>query len=209
MQLIAHRGDWTDPKDKNSAAAFRRALDKGYGIETDIRDLGGRLVISHDMPVDPELDLDGFLDLYTSSRAESMLALNIKSDGLAAALNQTLKRHGITRYFVFDMSVPDSLGYFSLGMDVFTRRSEYEGASTLDTKAQGVWIDRLSEGAVSRAAIAAELEAGRTVAIVSPELHRRPHLPAWVEWKTLFQNAPPEKVMLCTDLCDEAAAFFR
>jgi glycerophosphoryl diester phosphodiesterase len=34
--------------EQNTEAAFRRALENGFGIETDFRDCGGSLVVSHD-----------------------------------------------------------------------------------------------------------------------------------------------------------------
>jgi len=48
--ILAHRGAWTVPKERNSAEALKRALKSGFGIETDLRDLDGTVVISHDPP---------------------------------------------------------------------------------------------------------------------------------------------------------------
>src|SRR5438309_53835 len=50
MLVLAHRGWWSDPQDRNTRAAFAKAFAAGYGIETDVRDSAGRLVISHDPP---------------------------------------------------------------------------------------------------------------------------------------------------------------
>ena len=58
MQILAHRGRWRSPSEKNSEGAFRAALSAGYGIETDIRDFDGRLVISHDPARADAMDLD-------------------------------------------------------------------------------------------------------------------------------------------------------
>ena len=46
--IIAHRGLWKKPSEKNSKLALFKALENGFSIETDIRydkDIG--LVISH------------------------------------------------------------------------------------------------------------------------------------------------------------------
>jgi hypothetical protein len=43
------------------------------------------------------------------------------------------------------------------------------------------------------------------VAVVSPELHRRPHLTLWERLKYLRN---PSQVYLCTDLVKEAKEFF-
>ena len=42
-EVRAHRGWWLTPAEKNSKAAFERALAAGYGIETDVRDCDGEL----------------------------------------------------------------------------------------------------------------------------------------------------------------------
>ena len=112
MIILAHRGLWETPVDKNTRAALRRALAEGFGIETDIRDFDGRLVISHDPPRAEAMHLDDFLDDYVQSGGLGLLALNIKADGLQPALAEALadRRIGPDRYFVFDMAVPDALG---------------------------------------------------------------------------------------------------
>ena len=45
----AHRGLWNDERPENSLAAFRAAVEKGYGIELDVhRTRDGALVVHHD-----------------------------------------------------------------------------------------------------------------------------------------------------------------
>lgn len=48
IKIIAHRGMWFQQDEKNTFPAFERALQNGFGIETDFRDCNGELVISHD-----------------------------------------------------------------------------------------------------------------------------------------------------------------
>ena len=50
MKILAHRGFWADEEEKNTLSAFGKAFDSGFGIETDIRDRNGELVISHNPP---------------------------------------------------------------------------------------------------------------------------------------------------------------
>ena len=50
MIILSHRGYWKSEKERNQEVAFHRSFDLGYGTETDIRDIQGKLVISHDMP---------------------------------------------------------------------------------------------------------------------------------------------------------------
>ncbi len=69
--------------------AFRLELEKGYGIETDIRDRQGELVISHDMPCGGECSFSELLKIYKTIGNQTTLAINIKSDGLARTVKST------------------------------------------------------------------------------------------------------------------------
>ena len=81
MRIISHRGYWKTPSEKNTINAFQRSFDLGFGTETDIRDLAGEIVVSHDLPKGDEIRLEKFLALVSSyENAHSLtLALNIKS----------------------------------------------------------------------------------------------------------------------------------
>ncbi len=59
MQVISHRGYWKSAAEKNTTTAFARSFALGYGTETDVRDLNGELVISHDMPTQPAMTACG------------------------------------------------------------------------------------------------------------------------------------------------------
>ena len=49
VTLYAHRGLWNDRRPENSRAAFSAAVEKGYGIETDVRvSADGKLFLLHD-----------------------------------------------------------------------------------------------------------------------------------------------------------------
>lgn len=58
--IIAHRGFWKIASEKNSLVAFERAFSNGYGVETDIRDLMGGLVVEHDLPDESALPISAF-----------------------------------------------------------------------------------------------------------------------------------------------------
>jgi hypothetical protein len=213
MIILAHRGWWVSADEQNTRMSFERALSNGFGIETDIRDLNGRLVISHDMPVEPKvaLTVDDFFGIYRDIGGGQMLALNIKSDGMSAPLLEKLRRYGITNYFVFDMSIPDALSYVRAEIAVFTRRSEFEPPSRLERFAQGLWLDAFEDHFVSESAIRGCLSEGKFAAIVSPELHRRSHVEAWCSWRMLFDEIDEswrQKIALCTDFPDLAHETF-
>jgi len=208
MNYLAHRGFWRTPDEKNSETAIRRAFEYGFGIETDVRDCNGRLVISHDPPKTDAMDFASFIGIYLSYPDRTKLALNVKADGMQGAMKTMLDQAGVTNYVVFDMSVPDLLGYRKAAMPFYVRRSEFEGPSPLDADAAGVWLDSFERPFADGALLA---EAGTAtsgdIALVSPELHRRSHLEAWAYWRRVEKDYA-ERFWLCTDFPDEAQAFF-
>lgn len=210
FQILAHRGHWIAPSEKNSVLALERALSSGYGVETDIRDYGSNLVISHDMP-SPEMDLlsfNDFLNLYRENDSSGVLALNIKSDGLATAVKHALDHYQIDNYFVFDMSIPDTLAYLNADLEVFTRVSEYEFPPSFIQQATGIWVDHFS-GRQEQVEWAQDfLQAKQTVAFVSPELHKRAHLDIWAKLRPIVESDVSNNFLLCTDLPDRAMEFF-
>lgn len=206
MEFLAHRGWWKTPEEKNSMLSFRRALEAGYGIETDLRDCDGEIVISHDPPaVGRCVAFDQFLELYVECGAPGTLALNIKADGLQSAVAARLKANAVDRAFVFDMAVPDALGYLGQGLTTFTRHSEIEPEPSFYSWADGVWLDCFERDWFSADTVTGHLRSGKAVAVVSPELHRRPHV---TQWEGLKRVAQEPRLMLCTDFPDEAERFF-
>jgi len=206
MKLLCHRGIWRQPQEKNSAAALGAAIHQGLGIETDVRDMAGRLVISHDMPKGSSvLSLDELLADVQRTGRRPTLALNIKADGLHQALTQALAEHGIDHHFVFDMAVPDALGYARRGVPFAARLSELEPRSPLLDAAPWVWLDAFESEWYGMDLIQALLAEGKQVAVVSPELHGRPHGPLWAALQQLSTSAG---VHLCTDFVDQALEVF-
>ncbi len=209
LEILAHRGWWHQPKEKNSRTALARAFAAGYGIETDLRDCAGEIVVSHDMPQPDSMTFAALLDLYLSYPTRPTLALNVKADGMAATIAEQLATRGISQYFVFDMSVPDTLGYLAQDMTVFTRHSEYETGSPLDDRAAGIWLDAFERPFVVLDDLDRVLDRGQVAALVSPELHRKPHEDAWRVWRdALATRTDDARVMLCTDLPDRAQTYF-
>ena len=79
-RILAHRGYWRKPNEQNNISAIKLALQKGFGVETDVRDLNGNLVISHDPPKLKNIfDLASFCKLVVQTKSTARLALNIKS----------------------------------------------------------------------------------------------------------------------------------
>lgn len=209
IEILAHRGDWRQEAEKNSMAALQSALEAGFGLETDIRDLDGELVISHDVPLRGAVrPAEELLAFYAGHGCTGTLALNVKSDGLQDRLEALLRKYAVTRYFVFDMSVPDTLGYLKRGLTTFVRRSELEDHPALAARAAGIWLDELTGPWIDAGVVAREAAAAR-VAIVSPELHRREHLPQWAALgQALAAGAPADRLLLCTDFPHDARRHF-
>tara|TARA_B100001093_G_scaffold426218_1_gene420037 strand:+ start:60 stop:692 length:633 start_codon:yes stop_codon:yes gene_type:complete len=206
MKIISHRGYWQRESEKNSMTALARSLNVGFGIETDIRDYCGELVISHDIPRKSVLSFDKFLECSFDLCLEKnlTLALNIKSDGLAAKLSESLKKHSALDVFVFDMSIPDSRSYYSEDISVFTRMSEVEKPVWLDESA-GVWLDSFYSEWYDLDIVENFLSSGKRVCLVSPELHGRDHIKFWEKVRDLSQY---DNVLLCTDFPEDAIKYF-
>ncbi len=207
MHFLAHRGFWQSMEEKNSPAALRRALSEGFGVETDLRDAAQQLVIAHDPAGPGAQPVDEFFAAYAETKSTAALALNMKADGLRSLLKTLLRKHGIKNYFCFDMSAPETLGCARDGLRFFTRESEIETAPVLYNEAAGVWLDMFKSDWVTPGVIEKHLQAGKEAALVSPELHQRPHLPFWNALRAagLGKNS---SVLLCTDHPREARAFF-
>ena len=94
MNIISHRGYWLESAEKNISLSFERSFNLGFGTETDIRDYNGELVISHDIPTTSSMKIDDFFKLY-KSQSDSLLALNLKSDGLHSILKIKLEEFNI------------------------------------------------------------------------------------------------------------------
>lgn len=215
MIILAHRGLWQSATEKNSLAALREALQQGFGVETDLRDRNGRIVISHDPPTADAPTLDQFLDIYVESQSRQLLALNVKSDGLHQSIKDALTKRDIaaSQYFMFDMAVPDALGYLQHEMPCFTRESELEPSPAFLDDAAGVWLDCFHRDWINKDTIVKHCDAGRRVALVSPELHRRDRSSAWETWRLIYRalkaDGRQDMMMICTDYPREARDFFR
>lgn len=205
MQILAHRGKWLTVDEKNSVIALNRAFRDGYGVETDVRDYNGQLVISHDVPNGLEISFIEFCEIYNSYHSPLPLALNIKSDGLQLKLKNILDKYKIHNYFVFDMSLPDTLGYLQNGITTAIRLSEYEVQNSLFDLCEYVWLDSFIDTWYSVELIDNLIRLGKKVAIVSSELHKRDHMEQWEMLKRYSLN---DNVFLCTDLILEAERFF-
>lgn len=149
IKIIAHRGYWKTELEKNTMTALKRAIDCGYGFETDLRDCRGGLVISHNPPTGNEITVESVFEMYSQKQSDVPLALNIKADGLQELLAGLLAKYNINNYFVFDMSVCDTLSYTGQHFKIASRRSEYEKDMPFYMNSTTIWVDFFHERFIS------------------------------------------------------------
>ena len=203
-RILAHRGAWSkELLVPNSNEALLAALDAGFSLETDLRDLNGTVVVSHDPTIDDSvLTLRHFLaqisDVALSS--DLVLALNIKSDGLNSIMKDELKVLRDISHFFFDMSTPELVKYTKAGLSVGLRRSEFETLApqlSICSEPSAVWVDGFDSDWWKTSELL-ELGSGkRVVVLVSPELHGRDPAQVWKTFADEFHNNP--NLYICTD----------
>ena len=208
MKILSHRGYWKEITEKNKPIAFERAFSLGFGTETDIRDYKGKLVISHDIADESCTSVKEFFEIYNKYDNTLPLALNIKSDGLQIKLKELLEKYAITNYFVFDMSVPDGLGYLKKDIKTFTRESEYEKVPSFYNEACGIWLDEFKEHWIEKEVIKKHIKNNKQICIVSPDLHKREYKKEWQDYKSIEKKFGINHLMICTDYPEEAKEFF-
>ena len=209
MNVISHRGYWKNPDEKNGEIAFARSFRDGFGTETDLRDRDGELVVSHDPAGATAIPAERLLDIHQGHNSRLTLALNIKADGLQSMLTVLLRRFEPADFFVFDMSIPDTLVWMSHGVPFFTRHSDVEPSPALYKQAAGVWLDGFESDWWDVDVIRRHVDAGKRVCIVSPDLHRRDRRPVWDRLAENDFIHRSGEVILCTDFPGEAREIFK
>jgi hypothetical protein len=154
------------------------------------------------------MKFDCFLEFYVKYNDPILiLALNIKSDGLSLHLKEKLEQNLIENYFVFDMSIPDTVQYKLNGMKFFVRQSEFEQDLPFYDECTGIWLDSFNSIWYNQEVIARHLINGKKVCIVSPELHKRDKE---ILWRLLIKDElyKLDNLILCTDFPMEAYKYF-
>ncbi|PIT83949.1 hypothetical protein COU37_05705 [Candidatus Micrarchaeota archaeon CG10_big_fil_rev_8_21_14_0_10_45_29] len=215
MKILAHRGLWEHPSEKNSKKALLEAIKAGFGVETDLRDLDGEIVISHDMPNKGVLPLKGFLDEASQKPAfrKVIFALNIKSDGIGSQAKKILGEYGILEnFFFFDMSAPELYLYSQIfeKKNICTRISDIEQEPLLAGKAGWIWVDGFESDWQDWQGLAKKYPTHR-LGVVSPELHASHRKADYhIFWESLnkLDEKLIERICLCTDFPAKAKEFF-
>jgi hypothetical protein len=204
MKILAHRGFWENSVDKNSMEAFARAFRSGYGIETDVRDFNGELVVSHNIADESCIQFEDVLKMYEQVNVNLPIAINIKADGLQEKLLMLIRKYKLDNAFVFDMSVPEQVVYAKKQIPFFSRLSELETVPVQYDLASGIWMDEWEKEWITKEGVEKYVKNGKLVGVISPEIHGREYEKLWKDLKCI-QNL---NFMLCTDIPEKAKGFF-
>lgn len=209
IEIIAHRGIWKSQQEQNSIAAIHAALAAGFGVELDVRDLDGELVVAHDLPRAGAPRFDALYNEVSAIDVSRSWAVNVKADGLQDLLAPYAEKLG-RRAFVFDASVPELRKYQQRGFRTFTRFSDIEPDPHLYALAAGIWVDCFARDTHPAEVFAPWLSEGKRLCFVSPELHGRQRSGLWVWLRDWSKHlADKRSVALCTDFPCEAKEYFR
>ena len=214
IEIISHRGFWIKENEKNTIDAFKRSFEFGFGIETDIRDKNGTIVISHDIPKSLEnLSLKDFLEIYSSFKINMPIFLNVKSDGIKEMVSELLIQFEVSNYFLFDMSIPEMKRYSEgFPINFLTRISDLEEIPILLDKSKGIWIDSFYGNYTKFENLNKYIRGNFKLIFVSPELHNRNNNSFWRDLKSWLSSndihIKNQNIFLCTDDPLQAQQFF-
>jgi hypothetical protein len=218
MKILAHRGIWSNDKTKqNSYEAVLDSFENGFGVEIDIRDHNGEIVVAHDFPTDKNVrlvDLLKKLEKCGQLFRQNVWAVNIKADGLEQKIEEILKDyHLINNSFVFDMSLPSLVNFVKnkSTIPLCTRYSDVEkfAEPVMIDECSYIWVDSFYGKMPDFGHINFFLESGKHVVFVSDELHKRQEYKSY--WRLIVENVSAsfyDQVYICTDYPHEAKIYF-
>jgi hypothetical protein len=162
--FIAHRVNQLD--ETIAAEVFGAA----NGIEFDIRDTGGEIVVQHD----PFLGGQLFTDFLKFCPSNKFYIVNVKSEGIERRAITDLEAHGITQFFLLDCSIPMMIRLGKEGeRRLAVRFSEYESLATVEAMApfvSWVWVDVFTQLPLTNFVEKFIRQRGLKLCLVSPEL---------------------------------------
>ena len=123
-------------------------------------------------------------------------------------LKREIDKFALKNFFVFDMSIPDTIGYINESIPIYSRISEYEQVPAFYEQAAGLWVDAFKGIWFTPKLIEKYLSDGKQLCFVSPDLHKRDEMTLW---KMMKDNRWDKQnhVVLCTDFPDKATKYFQ
>ena len=156
MEILKHRVNSFDEINNN------------FGIELDVRDQNGELVVSHDLPDTSTIKLENFLQKIDKNK---LVAINIKSVEIEKRLKEIISNANLKNYFTFDWPIPALIKAQNNHLICAFRLSEYE--KELFPNCSWIWIDSFNEIWYDEKMLSDLKDKGYNLALVSPELHGR------------------------------------
>ena len=142
-----------------------------YGVEVDVRDFGGKLVLQHDPFVGGQ-DFEGYLKHYR----HAFIILNIKSEGIERKTIALAEKYRIQNYFLLDVSPPFIIKLTDEGVrKLAVRYSEFESIETallMKNRVDWLFVDSYKKLPLDRTVIG-KLGGKFKLCVVSPELWGR------------------------------------
>lgn len=149
-----------------------KTVPESMGIELDLRDQGGALILHHD-PFSTGILFEDLLKAYR----HAFIILNIKSEGIEEKVLELLAKYKIKHYFFLDVSFPALIKLWRAGeKNIAVRFSEYEPIEqclALKDKVSWVWVDCFNECPLDKQAFEILREHFK-ICLVSPELQKYP-----------------------------------
>lgn len=175
-----------------------REVPSHRGVEIDVRDYDGDLVLAHD-PLEGGVRLDDFLRACD----HALVIFNVKCAGLEDPVLELARRRGVERFFFLDVSGP-ALVALSQGGErrVAVRYSEHEPiefALAFAGRVDWVWVDcftRLPLDPASHRRLAEHFR----LCLVSPELQGHPRATVQ-DYRRQLDGLPVDAV--CTDFPED------
>jgi glycerophosphoryl diester phosphodiesterase len=220
--ILAHRANLTGPHSviENSLEACARALELGFGLETDLRrDATGAFYISHDThPRTPANSLEAYTELFRKYPAAE-LAINVKELGYEAALIELMKSGRLgarSFYFDFELLEPKTPGAAQKKLKSLPGGAAVRAASRLSDRnepltqclaipAEVVWGDEFDKLWLTESEAKQVRAAGRLLYMISPEIHGFDIATMRRRWQD-FKDWGVDGV--CTDFALDAKEFF-
>ena len=145
------------------------SLSSDFGVEVDLHFNDSSICVGHD-----PFDLDTTFDDYLDNFHHRFLAVNIKEEGIESMVFDSLKKHRIDQFFLFDLSFPSLMRIVRTGeRRMALRMSDFErieNVAHFQDKVDWIWLDtfqttnHLSDSFFN-------ILANFQICVVSPELH--------------------------------------
>lgn len=145
------------------------SVPRKYGVELDLHFYDGDIRVGHD----PN-GLETCFETYLSEYQHAFMAVNIKEEGIEDMVLDSLRRHQIVDFFLFDLTFPSIFRLMSSGESrIAVRISDFESVRDLNfirNRVEWLWID-IFESAEFLDKLDWQEFVGFKKCLASPELH--------------------------------------